>query len=315
MKRRERLIQQLKNHGLEHVEKLSDEDLEEQFRKISLEWSKNIINFNLGIKKSLDSIEVIDSKIKAKLAESRDFYSIFNELLIEYPYNSIRDSIVDCIASQSIEKALLMLEIKYKEYQEIIIETIEKKVTFMPKEEKVGFMNFIENNRDEMELLKDILSQLENNKISSNIDKITNIKKYILSEFMPKDLEKNYKQFFNASSDKQDLIKRLKEISNAYSKKQLDDMTKEDLIEILTSIKQKEIDDKKDKEDYAKYTELFKRALYEDNSDAFDSLVVQVLEDVSSDCLLSIKAHLRNEDPLFESKFQNAQKEWNKIAK
>ena len=130
---------------------------------------------------------------------------------------------------------------------------------------------------------------------------------------MPDDLEIEYKHFFAHSQDKQDLIARLKRISNAYSKKQLDDMTKEDLIDILTSIKQKEIDEKKDKEDYEKYLALFKKALYEDDNTTFNTLVMKVLEDVSIDCLNSLKSVLKNEDPLFDSKFQAAQKEWHKF--
>ncbi|RDU65641.1 hypothetical protein [Helicobacter sp. MIT 14-3879] len=306
---KQRLIEQLKNHGLENLNNLSEEALLEQFKKTTMQWSKSIAEYNLGIKKIQNtSLEIIDSKIKAKIEQTDNFYSTFNELLVKYPYNNIHDVVVNFISADLVEKVLLILEIKYREYQEIIIEMIEKKINFMPKEEIASFMSFIERNRNEVELLKDILNQLENNKISSNIDKITNIKKYIISEFMPQDLEKNYKQFFNNSQDKQDLIKRLREISSAYSTKQLDDMTKEDLVDILTSIQQKEVNDKKDKDDFEKYFELFKRALYEDNNDLFDSLVVQVLGSVSKECLNNLKIHLKKEDALFEHKFQNAQK-------
>ena len=174
-------------------------------------------------------------------------------------------------------------------------------------------MLFIENNRGEVELLKDIFKQISDNKTMQNIGRVTNIKKLIISEFMPRDMEKNYKQFFNNSKDKQELVRRLRQISSAYSKKQLDDMTKEDLIDILNSIRQKEIDDKKDKDDYAKYLEAFRLAIYDNDDDRFDALVIQALEDVSKDCLARLRLRLREEDPLFDNKFSAAQKEWNKI--
>lgn len=313
MDKRSRLISQLKNHGFSNIDKLNNEQLEAEFKKASIEWSKKFADYNLDIKQTKITLDMADSTIKAKLKESQDFYSIFNALLVEYPFNVIYEVIVNTLEASQVQKALLILEIKYRQYQENIIERIKQKSNFMPKEEIASFMLFIENNRDEVELLKDILSQLNNDKIARNISQITNIKKYILSEFMPNDMEKNYKQFFNNSKDKQDLIARLRKISNAYSKKQLDDMTKEDLMDILNSIRQKELDDKKDKDDFEKYLAAFKLALYEDNTSNFDALVIQVLEDVSKDCLANLKAHLKNEDQLFESKFSMAQKEWNKI--
>lgn len=313
MDKRSRLINQLKNHGFSNLERLTNEQLEEEFKKASIEWSKNFIHYNLDIKQSTATLELAPSAIATKLKDTQDFYSAFNALLVEYPYQIISETIINTLQSQQVQKALLILEIKYRQYQEIIIEQIKRKITFMPQEEIASFMLFIENNRDEVELLKDILSQLNNDKIAKSISQITNIKKYILSEFIPSDMEKNYKQFFNNSKDKQDLIARLRKISKAYSKKQLDDMTKEDLMDILNSIRQKELDDKKDKEDFEKYFAAFKLALYEDNASNFDALVIQVLEDVSKDCLANLKAHLREEDQLFESKFSIAQKEWNKI--
>lgn len=311
--KRERLIEQLKNYGLNNIERLSDEQLLAEFRRVSIEWSENFIEHNLGAKEAKTKAEWVDSAILEKLKRAEDFYEIFNDLLIKYPYSVIYDALLSTLNAQKTQKALLILEIKYRQYQENLIEQIAQKITFMPKEERAGFMLFIEKNRDEVELLKDILSQLNDDNISRAIGQVSNIKKYILSEFMAEDLEKNYKQFFNNSQDKQDLIARLRKISNAYSKQQLDDMTKEDLMDILTSIRQKELQDKKDREDFEKYVEAFKSALYEDNMSNFDALVIQVIEDVSKDCLANLKAKLRAEDALFESKFAMAQKEWNRI--
>lgn len=311
--KRERLIAQLKNYGLNNIERLSDEQLEAEFRKAIIEWSENFVRYNLGTKEAKTPMEWVDSAILEKIKMADDFYEIFNDLLIKYPHTVIYEALLSTLNAQKTQKALLILEIKYRQYQESLIEQIAQKITFMPEEERASFMLFIEKNRDEVELLKDILSQLKDDKISREIGQISNIKKYILSEFMAEDLEKNYKQFFNNSQDKQDLIARLRKISNAYSKQQLDDMTKEDLMDILTSIRQKELQDKKDREDFAKYVEAFKSALYEDNTSNFDALVIQVLEDVSKDCLANLRAKLRAEDALFESKFAMAQKEWNRI--
>lgn len=313
---RSRLILQLKNHGITNADSLNADELQARFMEITRNWSRSFANFNLGIKqeRSAESMEIADSTIKAKIKESSDFYAVFNELLTQYSYATIHEVVANTLPAHKIEKALLILEIKYRQYQEIIIEQIEQKIaTFMPKEECATFMLFIENNRKEVELLKDILAQLNDNKTSHNISKITNAKKYIISEFMPRDMEKNYKQFFNNSKDKQELVRRLRRISNAYSKKQIDDMTKEDLIDILNSIRQKEIDDKKDKDDYAKYLEAFRLAIYDNDDDRFDALVIQALEDVSKDCLARLRLRLREEDPLFDNKFSAAQKEWNKI--
>lgn len=313
---RSRLILQLKNHGITNADSLNADELQARFMEITRNWSRSFANFNLGIKqeRSAESMEIADSTIKAKIKESSDFYAVFNELLTQYSYATIHEVVANTLPAHKIEKALLILEIKYRQYQEIIIEKIAQKIaTFMPKEECATFMLFIENNRGEVELLKDIFKQISDNKTMQNIGRVTNIKKLIISEFMPRDMEKNYKQFFNNSKDKQELVRRLRQISSAYSKKQLDDMTKEDLIDILNSIRQKEIDDKKDKDDYAKYLEAFRLAIYDNDDDRFDALVIQALEDVSKDCLARLRLRLREEDPLFDNKFSAAQKEWNKI--
>lgn len=315
---RSRLILQLKNHGITNADSLNADELQARFMEITRNWSRSFANFNLGIKqeRSAESMEIADSTINAKIKESSDFYAVFNELLTQYSYATIHEVVANTLPAHKIEKALLILEIKYRQYQEIIIEQIAQKIaTFMPKEECATFMLFIENNREEVELLKDIFKQISDNKTMQNIGRVTNIKKLIISEFMPRDMEKNYKQFFNNSKDKQELVRRLRQISSAYSKKQLDDMTKEDLIDILNSIRQKEIDDKKDKDDYAKYLEAFRLAIYDNDDDRFDTLVIQVLEDVSKDCLARLRLRLREEDPLFDNKFSAAQKEWNKVKR
>lgn len=313
---RKRLILQLKNHGVTDADKLSSDELQVKFRDITRNWSKKFVNFNLGIKqeKSDEDIEIADGAIKKKIKESDDFYATFSELLWQYSYATIHEVVANALPAHTIEKALLVLDIKYRQYQEIIIEKIATKIaTFMPQEECATFMLFIENNRNDVELLKDILTQLNDDKVANNISKITNTKKYIISEFMPRDMEKNYKQFFNNAKDKQELVRRLRGISSAYSKKQLDDMTKEDLIDILNSIRQKEMSDKKDAEDFKKYLEAFQLAIYEDDDNRFDALVIRVLEDVSNECLNKLKIRLREIDSLFDNKFGLAQKEWNKI--
>lgn len=313
---KKRLIAQLHNHNQSNINALSDDELVELFKKVSMDWTKNIVHYNSDTKSTKNiNLDEIEERIKSEIFNSNNFYETFSILLQQYPYESIYEVIIGNINSNTklLEKILFILEIKYRQYQEILLENIEQKIDFMPQEEVATFVNFIESKRDDTELLKNILLQLQDTSIASYIDKITNIKKYILSHFLPQDLESNYKSFFLNSQDKQELINKLKDISNAYSQRQLSDMTKEDLVDILASIKQKEISEKRDKEDYEKYLELFKKALYEDDNDTFNALVVQVIEDVSRECLFNLKNTLREEDALFESKFQAAQKEWSKF--
>lgn len=314
MKQKELLLKQLENHGKKNLSHLDKNELQNMFDEINKEWISSVVAYSSGARDAkIINVDDIEQSIKEEVLHSKNLYDTFYHLLQKYSFDIIYDVVLNSVDSKVVEKTLFILDIKYREYQEILLEDIIKRMQLMPNEEAAGFIDFVENNREDVEFLKDILLQLQDSKIGSNINKITNIKKYIISNFMPDDLEIEYKHFFAHSQDKQDLIARLKRISNAYSKKQLDDMTKEDLIDILTSIKQKEIDEKKDKEDYEKYLALFKKALYEDDNTAFNTLVMKVLEDVSIDCLNSLKSVLKNEDPLFDSKFQAAQKEWHKF--
>lgn len=314
MKQKELLLKQLENHGKKNLSHLDKNELQNMFDEINKEWISSVVAYSSGARDAKNiNVDDIEQSIKEEVLHSKNLYDTFYHLLQKYSFDIIYDVVLNSVDSKVVEKTLFILDIKYREYQEILLEDIIKRMQLMPNEEAAGFIDFVENNREDVEFLKDILLQLQDSKIGSNINKITNIKKYIISNFMPDDLEIEYKHFFAHSQDKQDLIARLKRISNAYSKKQLDDMTKEDLIDILTSIKQKEIDEKKDKEDYEKYLALFKKALYEDDNTTFNTLVMKVLEDVSIDCLNSLKSVLKNEDPLFDSKFQAAQKEWHKF--
>lgn len=314
---RENLIAQLSLHNYNGASALSDEKLLETFREISRAWVESVVAYNTNTKIVKNfAFDEIEERVKAELTDSKNLYDSLLNLLRQYSFEGVKDAIINNssnINNNALEKMLFMLEIKYREYQEIVLEDIERKIDFMPREEAAGFMSFIETKRDDVELLKGILAQLQDAEISASISKITNIKKYILSNFLPQDLESNYKSFFVQSQDRQELIARLREISNAYSQKQLNDMTKEDLVDILTSFRQKELDEKKDAEDYEKYLDLFKKALYEDDNDVFSALVVRVVEDVSIECLQKLKETLRAEDELFDNKFQAAQKEWNKF--
>lgn len=314
---REKLIKQLQNHGENNTKSLNNNELIELFKKTTMEWTKKFIKFYMEDFSNNNQInfnlEEVEQEMKDEILKSNDLYNSFYILLQKYPVEQIKDSIINNVQEVMIEKSLFILEIKYREYQEILIEIIENKLNLMPKEEAASFMNFIDAKRDDIRLLKNIANQLQNDKIAENINRITNTKKYIISNFLPKDLETNYKQFYRNSTDRQNLVLKLKKISNAYSKKQLDGMTKEDLMDILTSIKQKEYDEKKDKKDFDKYIELFKKALYEDDASTFHALVIQVIEDVNPECLNNIKKTLKERDALFESKFLSAQREWNKF--
>ena len=314
MNKRQILLKQLENYDKKNLSHLSEEELKNIFNEINKERVLNFVAYNSGIKNTkVANIDEVEQKIKSEIANSQNFYDTFYQLLQKHAFNSIYDIALNVVDSKLVEKILFILEIKYREYQEILLEEIASRMELMPAEEAAGFISFIEQKREDVEFLKNILLELKDSEIGTNINKITNIKKYIISNFMPEDLEDEYKDFFAHSDDKKELILRLKNISNAYSKKQLNDMTKEDLIDILASIKQKEIEEKKDKEDYDKYLALFKKALYEDDTFGFNTIVMQVLEDISQDCLKNLKLTLKNEDPLFESKFQSAQKEWQKF--
>lgn len=314
MNKRQILLKQLENYDKKNLSHLSEEELKNIFNEINKERVLNFVAYNSGIKNTkVANINEVEQKIKSEIANSQNFYDTFYQLLQKHTFNSIYDIALNVVDSKLVEKILFILEIKYREYQEILLEEIASRMELMPAEEAAGFISFIEQKREDVEFLKNILLELKDSEIGTNINKITNIKKYIISNFMPEDLEDEYKDFFAHSDDKKELILRLKNISNAYSKKQLNDMTKEDLIDILASIKQKEIEEKKDKEDYDKYLALFKKALYEDDTFGFNAIVMQVLEDISQDCLKNLKLTLKNEDPLFESKFQSAQKEWQKF--
>ncbi|RDU57844.1 hypothetical protein [Helicobacter sp. MIT 99-5507] len=314
MNKRQILLNQLENHGKKNLSSLNEEELLDIFNEINKEWVLNFVAYNSGIRNiKAINIDEMEQEIKLEILNSNNLYDTFYQLLQKHTFNSIYDVVLNSMNSKIVEKTLFILEIKYRQYQEILLEEIAKRMELMPAEEAAGFINFVEQKREDIEFLKDILLELKDSKIGTNINKITNIKKYIISNFMTEYLENAYKDFFAHSDDKQELIDRLRNISNAYSKKQLDDMTKEDLVDILASIKQKEIDEKKDKEDYDKYLALFKKALYEDDTFGFNTIVMQALEDISQDCLKNLKNTLKNEDPLFESKFQSAQQEWQKF--
>ena len=314
MNKKQILLKQLENYDKKNLSSLSEEELFRIFKELNKEWVEHFVAYNSGIKniKTINGDD-IEQEIKTKILNSQNLYDTFYELLQNHAFSSIYEIVINNISGKLVEKTLFILEIKYRQYQEILLEEITKRMELMPLEEAAGFIHFVEQKREDVEFLKDILLGLKDSKIGTNINKITNIKKYIISNFMSDYLENAYKDFYSHSNDKQELIKRLKNISNAYSKKQLDDMTKEDLVDILASIKQKEIDEKKDREDYEKYLALFKKALYEDDTFGFNTLVMQALEDISPDCLKNIKSTLKNADPLFESKFQSAQKEWQKF--
>ena len=303
---REEIINRLKNRGLTNLDSITDKDLIKLYNQVITEWTNNIISFS-GSCIDLKNIDIsyLD-RVVSSIVNLVDFYDVFEKLLYQYSYADIKEALLNNVKSAIFDKSLIILDIKYTQYQELMIEEIEKLLTSIPEEEKHTFLRFIEENKDNYYLLKKILEQLRDNKILSTIGSITNIKKYILSNFMPSDLEKNYKEYFNLSEEKQKLIATLKKMNVSYSKKQLDLMTKQDLIEIIDSIKQKEMEDIKNNEDFNKYSALINQCLYKDDTHEFEALVFKILEDASQDCISKLRNYFKLRDPLFESKFKMA---------
>lgn len=311
--RKEQIVKQLENHGLKNLKQLSDDELVTLFKQTTINWTNKItsINHKEKIIKNEDSTLLI-STIQ-NINNINDIYKAVNNLIDQYTYSDIKEAIINNLKSSIFDTAITILDIKHTQYLENIVEKIENKIKIMPIEEMYFFTNFIESNRDNIEFLKSILKMLSNDKILNSIKYITNAKKYIITNFMPQDLESNYKQYYNNSKEKQDLIKKLKDMNASYTRKQLDNMTRNDLVDIIKSIKQRELDEKKDKEDFEKYSFLLKQALYKDDNDTFNALIIQILEDVSVDCLAQIRGYFKTQDPLFENKFKKAQIEWQEL--
>lgn len=307
---RTQIIQQLKNHGIDNTSSLSQDELHKLYESAVTAFISNMISFNTN-----NSIITLDtSKISIALHEVSsidELYMVFEKLLLSYYYSEIKECLLVELKPSLVDYALTVLDIKNNQLQEIIIEEIMQKISFMPQEERYSYMEFLNNNRVNVRLLKNILHNLNDSAFRTSLGMIVNMKKYILSNYMHNDLEKNYKPYYNRSKEKQELIDVLKTIDSAYSKSEIDAMSIDELRDLIDSFREQERYNQKDKDDFIKYSQSLQQALYSDNDDLFNAIVVQVLEDVSKECLDKIKLFLSTKDPLFNAKFALAQNEWN----
>lgn len=174
--------------------------------------------FDMNTSAEISGDEYDLNKLKLELQEAErevdigKYYSILGNALDHISYDLISKSLeFILIKHSSYIKAQRILNIKFREMQEVLLYKIYNLLGHLAKEERARLINYYEKSRDNIPYLQSIIANLsEGDKIESLQDTI-NLKLDLMHTYHPEQIQEDYKAYYDSSPEKADLLEKIQE--------------------------------------------------------------------------------------------------------
>ncbi|RDU73650.1 hypothetical protein CQA66_00185 [Helicobacter aurati] len=250
----------LKFHGVENVLDLEFEELKEKYEQVvrdgvsyyrDILYSDDVDAEILDIGKK-DTVEALK-----KIENTEELYSKLHEFLYRYVPTDLIALMSELKMPVSYNRLRKIVAIVHAMVQDEILDTIKFDLHTFPQQERETLIAYYENQRDDIMMLQKLHAKYKSMGMLEYLRDTAETKLVIMQTFLPRDLESEYKPFYDNSKEKQTLISKILEISGIYTKQELFNMQIAQLQvtyqEIMEQVLQKEREQKLMK----KYIEIF----------------------------------------------------------
>lgn len=296
----------LRLHGVDNVLDLDHEELEKEYEKIVHEgyrYYESLLNDNDGIEfyappredvvaalKRVDTIdEMYDTCYKFLfIYVPTDLIAFMAELKMPVPYSRLK-RIVDIIHAR---------------VQDEVLDDIKLDLESLPKQERETLIAHYESMRNNIVELQRIHEKYKNSGTLEYIRSMAETKLGIIETFMARDMESEYKPFYDNSKEKRTLVSKILAISGIYTKQELFDMKIADLQSTYDEIMKQVLQKEKEQKLMKKYIEIF-----EDSAgiteDKFKEHCKEMQEELPDDIVQEIINYFTTRNHFISNKINN----------
>ncbi|RDU66771.1 hypothetical protein CQA53_03100 [Helicobacter didelphidarum] len=294
----------LRLHGVDNVLDLDHEELEQQYVKTvreGIDYYRSLLyegNVHFSPPKhdvieALKKVQTIDEMFQTlydflHMFTPTDLIAFMSELKMPVPYRRLKN----------------IITIVHARVQDEILDNIKRDLRDFPKQERETLIAYYESKRNDIIGLENLHEKYKSSGTLAYLRSTAETKLDIMQTFLSKDLELEYKPYYDNSKEKRTLVSKILEISGIYTKQELFDMKIADLQSTYNEIMQQVLQKEKEQKLMRKYIEAF-----EDSAgiteEEFKGYCQDMREDLSEDLVNEIINYFTTRNHFIANKINN----------
>lgn len=322
---REELIEQLIHHGhsMNELQNMQSEALKDLFTRETMELIRLFPSYlkeeeeeeeNPSLPSPLSGIAPLSlkefwQKIKENSKNPDSLYLVLDELVHTHDYQDILELLANHTTDQLYKRLARMVKIKYREYQEWLLDDIQRHYRELPPEELAVQMHEYERQRENIHRLKTVLLTLKNPHRKEQIIHLAKMKNDLLKQYRRDEIEGYYREFYENSEEKKGIITKIMKVTNAYTAEKLKTMKVEELEEMYAILLETMAQERRERAKLKHFLKLFEESIYQDSEEVFDNLCHHALVELSDEQMRKVVEFMEGMNSLFAQKLKNLLRE------
>ncbi len=309
------MIKYLKNKGYtqEELSHMSHERIislyEEKTRDFILH-AQEILETNKEDNVAYANEIIIPESLSIVSKQPFRFYDIIEDYIDSNTPREIANSFFAVLPHIKVKTLEKMVRIKIRQLQETWMLQLNNNLSVLPREERETLMEYFSRHKENLRTLRSMYEKSCDKDYIESLRLIATMKLSIIKDYMPDELESNYKVFYDHSPEKLAIIQEILKLSGAYSKGALLGFSIKDLNELLEELQKREEQKQIEKEQKNRYMEAFKHALHDPNDQVFVHVCLDAVSELSRQSFQEIAMVLAKQFKTFRQRFEDVAKEY-----
>lgn len=296
----------LRLHGVDNVLDLDHEELEKEYEKTVHEgyrYYQSLINDGGGVEFYAPPREDVVAALK-KVQTIDEMYDTCYKFLFLYIPTDLIAFMAELKMPVPYSRLKKIIDIIHARVQDEVLDNIKLDLESLPRQEMETLIAHYESMRGNIAELQRIHEKYKSSGMLDYIRSMAEMKLDIVQSFMPKDMEMEYKPFYDNSKEKRTLVSKILAISGIYTKQELFDMKIAELQETYDEIMKQVLAKEREQKLLRKYIEIF-----EDSAgiteDKFKEYCKDMQEELSEENIHEIINYFTTRNHFISNKINN----------
>ncbi|MWV62250.1 hypothetical protein DCO58_05220 [Helicobacter saguini] len=249
----------LRLHGVDNVLDLDHEELEKEYEKIVHEGYKyyqSLINDGGGVEFYAPPREDVVAALK-RVQTIDEMYDTCYRFLFMYIPTDLIAFMAELKMPVPYSRLKRIIDIIHARVQDEVLDNIKLDLESLPRQEMETLISHYESMRNNIMELQRIHEKYKSSGTLDYVRSMAEMKLDIVQSFMAKDMEMEYKPFYDNSKEKRTLVSKILAISGIYTKQELFDMKIAELQETYDEIMKQVLAKEREQKLMRKYIEIF----------------------------------------------------------
>lgn len=309
-------------HTQEELDSLTQDEVialyEREVRENTLQFLSYMNEDDFAVGSVLDEADIgaLKLKVRENAKNTLALIDVIKEGFDDFSYSDVADILTLSVKNISALKLQRILRIAYREFQEILLDRIARKLKELPIEEYKVMMNHYEKIRNNTARLKSTIDELNDEKKRQQILDMAHFKLQIVRDFMPKNtFNDTYKEYLNNTPEKLKLVDEVLTITGMYSKNYLKNLPTEELEEIRVKLIEDKKQDERDHKIFTQYTQMLDESMYGSDEQEFSDVCIKIITSLNQRQILMISEYLNAKNPVYVNRFHTLLRDFKKSLK